>query len=168
MISLNQLIAMAKVANGALSSVTPYLRKIWFNNGIAVATDTYILFEKTNCGVDVNTALNSEEITKKIKIKDNKAYPFLMIEHGQINSTPIKVEDHEYPEYELIIPEITEEARSVVIDKDLLEKLLTCFENHELEFTFTGNNKPIIIKHAGLGERGLIMPIKKNEKAKRT
>lgn len=159
MISLNQLIAIAKVANGAMGSMTPTLRKVWFNQGKVVATDTFIIFEKKKSGVDVNTTLSSEEIVKKIKIKDNSKFPFLMIEEGQINDTAIKTEDNEYPDYEQIIPKITEDMNCATISKTLLEKLLNCFEGEELEITFTGNNMPIIIKNAGLDERGLIMPI---------
>ena len=160
MISLNQLIAIAKVANGAKGSMTPTLRKVWFNKGTVVATDEYILFEKNKSGIDVDIALSSEEIVKKVKIKDNSKFPFLMIEHGQINSTAIKAEDNDYPDYEQIIPKITEEMKKTTVSKALLEKLLNCFEGEELEITFTGNNMPLIIKNAGLDERGLIMPIK--------
>lgn len=156
MITLRQIMAMAKVATNPDKKFIETIRKILFRNGTAVVTDTYILFEKRNSGIEGIFTLNADEISKKIKIKDN-AKVELTIQPGKINNTEIKESDMVYVDYESIIPKTT--FTEVKISKHLLEKMLNCFEENILTIKFAGDNKPIIFQ--GENELGLIMPIEK-------
>lgn len=154
--------AMAKLAANPNTTTMDGLRKLLFRENKVIASDSYTLFERSNSGIECETALNVDEIKKKIKMKDNEKIPFLVIGKSNINNTEIQQEDMIYPPYELIIPVKNETSYEITVHKEYLEKLLECFSEEVITITFFQTNYPILIESLNKEERGLIQPFHNN------
>lgn len=160
MITLKQLIAMAKVASDADKKTWAIIRKIMFRNGKAAATDSNILFVKENAEIEGEFSINSDDIISEIKIKDNGKKP-LEIKKGEINGKGMREGEETFIDYEKMFPEKKENSFEIIISKTKLEKLINCFEEGDLVITIIDENSHLIIENRSKTEKGLIARLMK-------